>query len=118
MKKLVAVLLALLLIVPSLAAFAEEEDRYGRYETPIHLSILSEDFKTGTTAYDSSDPTRRSATENAWITAYKDYLNIEVERIIAEDGTALNAQVNTGMASGELPDGVIVVDDEAPDDED
>ena len=108
MKKLVAVLLALLLIVPSFAAFAEEEDRYGRYETPIHLSILSEDFKTGTTAYDSSDPTRRSATENAWITAYKDYLNIEVERIIAEDGTALNAQVNTGMASGELPDGVIV----------
>ena len=109
MKKYLAMILAVLMMLSCMPAFAEEaEDRYGRYDEPIHVTILSTDFKTGTTAYDSTDPTRRSATENAWIQAYSDYLNIEVERIIAEDATALNALITTGMASGDLPDAVLV----------
>ena len=108
MKKLLALSLALVMLCLTVSAcFAEAEDPYGRYDEPVHITILSTDFKTGTTAYDSSDPTRKSAEENAWIQAYKDYLNIEVERIIAEDDTALQAQIATGLADGSLPDVVI-----------
>lgn len=102
MKKYLSLALVLMLtltcIVPALA------DAYGKYEEPITITILGTDYKTGTTAYASDDPSRRSATENNWIKAYKDYLNIDVQRIIAEDGTALTAKISTMMASDTLPD--------------
>lgn len=81
MKRLVAIALTLILCL-SLCFFAaaEETDVYGKYEEPIKLTILSEDFKTGNTNYDANDPRRASATQNVWIDAYKDYLNIDVER--------------------------------------
>ena len=108
MKRLVAIALTLILCL-SLCFFAaaEETDVYGKYEEPIKLTILSEDFKTGNTNYDANDPRRASATQNVWIDAYKDYLNIDVERQIAEDETALAALINTAMASGDLPDVII-----------
>ena len=108
MKRLVAIALTLILCL-SLCSFAaaEETDVYGKYEEPIKLTILSEDFKTGNTNYDANDPRRASATQNVWIDAYKDYLNIDVERQIAEDETALAALINTAMASGDLPDVII-----------
>lgn len=108
MKRLVAIALTLVLCL-SLCSFAaaEEADVYGKYEEPIKLTILSEDFKTGNTNYDANDPRRASATQNVWIDAYKDYLNIDVERQIAEDDTALAALINTAMASGDLPDVII-----------
>jgi putative aldouronate transport system substrate-binding protein len=81
---------------------------YGKYKEPIELSVFSLDFKNPTTEYDSSNPERKSASENMWINAYSDYLNIKVNRIIAEDGTALNATINTSMASGSLPDVMVV----------
>ena len=48
MKRLVAIALTLILCL-SLCSFAaaEETDVYGKYEEPIKLTILSEDFKTG-----------------------------------------------------------------------
>lgn len=108
MKKTLSFLMVLAMLVAMMVpALAETADAYGRYAEPVKITILSKDFKTGTTAYDSSDATRRSATENNWITAYKDYLNIEVERIIAEDDTALNAKISTSLASGDLPDFII-----------
>lgn len=85
------------------------DDPYGKYEDPIVLSVLSVDFKNVATEYDSTNPDRRSPSENAWINAYLEYLNIDIDRIIAEDATALNATINTSMASGDLPD-VMVVD--------
>ena len=50
MKRLVAIALTLILCL-SLCSFAaaEETDVYGKYEEPIKLTILSEDFKTGNT---------------------------------------------------------------------
>ncbi|MDD3336469.1 MAG: extracellular solute-binding protein [Eubacteriales bacterium] len=107
MKKMLSLLLVLCLMLGLASAVAENADPYGRYEEPITISFLTKDFKTGTTSYDSTNPDRRSATENAWITAYKDYLNVEVKRTVAEDDTALNAQINTAMASGDLPDVII-----------
>lgn len=57
MKRLVAIALTLILCL-SLCFFAaaEETDVYGKYEEPIKLTILSEDFKTGNTNYDANDP--------------------------------------------------------------
>lgn len=108
MKKLVTLLLTVMLLTASLVpALAESADPYGKYDEPVTITILSKDFKVGTTNYDSTDPLRRSATENAWINAYKDFLNLDVQRIIAEDDTALNAKISTALASGDLPDVII-----------
>ena len=108
MKKWTALLLAAVMLLTLLPlAFAEEADPFGKYAEPVSIGILTKDFKTGTTPYDSSNPARRSASENAWIDAYKSYLNIDVDRIIAEDDYALNARISTLLASGDLPDVII-----------
>ncbi len=108
MRKLITLILSLLLtfsmIVPALA---QSSDPYGKYDEVIPLTVLSEDFKAGNQNYDASDPTRASATQNNWITAYLDYLNIGVDRIIAEDEVALNAKISTLLSSGDLPDVII-----------
>lgn len=83
-----------------------DADPYGKYEEPVKLSVLK--IGPPSTDWDSSNHDRRSYTENIWIDAYMDYLNIEVEMIIAEDDTARNALINTGMASNDLPDVLIV----------
>lgn len=110
MKKLLTVtLVCILLLTLCLPVFADDYEFFldMKYEEPITFSILTRDGKVATIPYDSSDPTRRSASENAWITAYEDYLNIKVDRIIAEDDTALNAQISTRLASGDLPDAIL-----------
>lgn len=101
---------ALLLVLAMAMAMptALADDPYGRYEETIKISVLSQDSKDNATEYDSSNPARKSASENAWIDGYKEYLNIEVDRQIAEDSTALNARINTGLAAGDLPDIMIV----------
>lgn len=102
------VLLTLVALLVSMAVWAcAEEDVYGKYEEPIHLTVLSQDFKTANNNYDAGNPMRASATKNTWINAYKDYLNIDVERQIAEDEDSLTALINTAMASGDLPDVII-----------
>ena len=90
------------------AEMTQAEDVYGRYSEPVQISILGTDAGKASIEYDSADPERKSASENVWIDAYRDYLNLEVERLIAEDDTALNATINTSMASGDLPDVMIV----------
>lgn len=72
------------------------------YDETVTITVL----QTDPTEYDrdSSIPGRTSLEDNAWIDAYLKYLNIKVERIIAEDATALNSLLNTMMASNELPD--------------
>lgn len=110
MRKLLSLILAGAMLLSLCApAFADEYEYFApfKYDEPVTFSILTRDFKTATTPYDSSDPTRRSASENGWITAYEEYLNIKVDRIIAEDSTALNAAINTRIASGDLPDAIL-----------
>ena len=91
-------------------ASTASSDRYGKYDKEVKVTLLQTDPIAGSTevAYDPSNPDRASANKNRWISSYKQYLNIAVERIIAEDGTALNAKINTAMASGDLPDIMIV----------
>jgi putative aldouronate transport system substrate-binding protein len=86
----------------------DPSDRFGRYAETVTVSVLSTDLKSTAIQYDSSNPDRKSATENIWIDAYLEHLNIKVDRRIAEDATALNAIINTGMASGDLADIMIV----------
>lgn len=79
------------------------DDPYGRYEETVSVSVYSIDTKSAS-EYDSSNPDRKSAAENMWISGYLEYLNIDLERVIAEDWTALNATINTSMATGDLYD--------------
>lgn len=104
MKRLLAILMTLCLLATLGVAGAETADPYGRYDEPVTLKILSTDSKSASTVYDSSNPERASARENAWIAAYEEYLNVKVERIIAEDNTAVSAQINSRLASNDLPD--------------
>lgn len=90
------------------AELSEEEDAYGKYSELVNISILGIDAGKASIEYDSSNPERKSASENIWIDAYEKYLNLDVDRQIAEDDTALNATINTSMASGDLPDVMIV----------
>ena len=109
-RKVLALILALAMLIPTVA-MGEAADKYGKYEEPITLTFLTKDEKSTEVQYNADNPDRKSAHENAWITAYKDYLNIEIKREIAEDSTALNARLNTGMATGDLPDVMIVPKD-------
>lgn len=96
------------IMLMSCVAFAEgTDDPYGKYDAPVTLHVLKSGGKD-TMAFDANDPDRISYYENAWINAYKDYLNIDVKLELAEDNTALSARVNTGMASNDLPDVMIV----------
>lgn len=105
MKKLFSLLLTVMLLMTCLTTVFADEDLFGKYEEPITITYLSTDLAMhGTSEYDAENPDRKSATENAWITGIKEYLNIDLQRIIAEDEVALNARINTGIASGDLPD--------------
>ena len=102
MKKLVSLLLCLALTFAMSSAFALD---LGKYDEPITVTYLSTDRNVPSVApYDESNPARKSARENTWIDGYLETLGIKLDRIIAEDATALNARINTGIASGDLPD--------------
>ena len=105
MSKKISLFLVLVFLLTS-CAFAAEAPDFGKFKEPVHLTYLSTDTASAGTngAYEADNHDRKSPTENAWIDGYKEFLNIELERIIAEDGSALSARVNTGIASGDLPD--------------
>lgn len=104
MKRTVALLLALF-ILASACALGEGSDRFGKYDEPVTITYLSLDNSISTVSgYDSSNPDRKSIYENAWITGIEEYMNIRLERIIAEDENALAAKVGTGIAADNLPD--------------
>lgn len=112
MKRFLALLLSLLLIAVSFGAVAESDllpdidtTDFAPYDEPITITVLQRDMTSQDR--DSSLPGRTSFQDNSWIDAYAKYLNIKVERIIAEDATALNSLVNTMMASDELPDVIL-----------
>lgn len=111
MTKKLSLFLALALLLASCmtSVFAAETPEFGKFEDLVHITYLSTDqAATGTSEYNADDPTRASASQNAWIEGYKEYLNIDLERIIAEDDTALSARVNTSIASGDMPDIMLV----------
>lgn len=101
MKRFITVTIAMFIVLSlSVSAFALLEFDY--YDEPVKVSFMGVDGSA--VPYDSTIHDRRSATENVYIDGYKEYMNVEVERIVPEDGAALSALVNTGMASGTLPD--------------
>lgn len=109
-RRLSALILALVLLLTMLpVATAEAEyPTFNAYDEPVSITIFGTDEKDTATVYDSTKPDRASANENAWIDAYKEFLNIDVTRIVAEDKDSLTANLNTMMAGDELPDVMIV----------
>ena len=106
MKRLLSLALAVLMLLSVLAVAETEEDPYGKYDEPITISYLGKD--NSATTYDSTVEGRKSPYDNVWIDAYEKYLNIKIERNVAEDDTALNTLVSTLLASGDLPDIMLV----------
>ena len=102
MRKTWKTILALVLAMALLASAALAQSDFGRYDEPVHVTFMGCDASV--VPYDASNPAIKSATDNCYITGYLEYMNLEVERIVPEDGTALSALINTGMASGTLPD--------------
>lgn len=104
MKKLLSVLLMLSLLLTAAAGVAEEKSAvdFGRYDETVKLTYLDMDPNVG--KYDESNPDRASAKQNAWNDAILEYLNIDIDRIVAEDWDAIAVLASTMMASGELPD--------------
>ena len=111
MKKVLALILTLSLLLACGLARADQAPVFNAYDETVTITVMGVDEKDSATIYDSSKHDRASANENAWIDAYKNYLNIDVKRIVPEDSTALNANLNTMMASGDLPDMMIVSKD-------
>ncbi len=109
-KRLGALMLALVLMLTLLpAAFAEDAlPTFNAYDETVAVTIMGVDEKDTATTYDSSKADRASANKNAWIDSYKEFLNVEVTRIVPEDSEALTANLNTMMAGNELPDIMIV----------
>ena len=70
-RKILALVLALVLMAPALAMGedAAGEVDYGKYDEPVTVSFLTRDFKVESTEYDVNNPDRKSAHENAWISA-------------------------------------------------
>ena len=95
MKRFITVTIAMFIVLSlSVSAFALLEFDY--YDEPVKVSFMGVDGSA--VPYDSTIHDRRSATENVYIDGYKEYMNVEVERIVPEDGAALSALVNTGIA--------------------
>lgn len=111
MKKVLALILTLSLLLACGLARADQAPVFNAYDETVSITVMGVDEKDNATIFDSSKHDRASANENAWIDAYKNYLNIDVKRIVPEDDTALNANLNTMMASGDLPDMMIVSKD-------
>ena len=104
LSRLAAMILALMMLLSSAVA----EGTFFPYDEPVDVTVLAKMENVATLTYDSNNPARASANQNEWINAYKDYLNINVKRELAEDETALNARLNAGMAGDNLPDVMIV----------
>lgn len=101
MKRLVAILMTLVLLLPVMAAMAEEE--------PIVLTTSR--AMDSTLNFDESDPEKRSFTENRWINKLLEELNVKLEyKWIATDSDSSSTKWSAAMASGDLPDFASVSD--------
>lgn len=83
-----------------------EQLGFDPYDDPITVSFLS--IVSDAYGLDSTIEGRKSLADNVWIDAYRDYLNINVERTTVENREDLDELVNTMMAAEDLPDVLIV----------
>lgn len=106
MKRLLSLAIVLVMLLSVFAVGETADDPYGKYDELVTISYLGKD--NSATTYDSTVEGRKSPYDNAWMDAYEKYLNIKIERTVAEDDTALTALVTTLLASGDLPDIMLV----------
>ena len=82
---------------------AEPVDPLGKYEEPVTLTCAM--VSDTTTHYIPGNPDYDSAEKNLWISAYKDYLNIDVTMDwVSADSESYVTKWNLAMAQGTLPD--------------
>lgn len=113
MKKLLALVLSLLMVLTAASAMAKTDipdlsglEGIARFEEPVQISFAR--TMDPTVLLDDTDPEKKSYTENRWINTFKDVLNVEVTFdwiTSADDDTA---KWGAAIAIGNLPDAGIV----------
>lgn len=85
---------------------AAAKDPLGKYASTVVLtSVRSLD---STVKFDESNPLCKSLEENQWQSAYKEYLNVDVDYIWTATPDQYNTRWNTSIAAGNLPDAAVV----------
>ncbi len=77
-------------------------DPFGKYDQLVTLTAARE-LDSGT-KFNPSNPEQKSIQENVWQTAYKDYLNININYIWTPAPAEYNTKWNTAIASNNIPD--------------
>lgn len=98
MKKLFSLFLALLLMVVSVAAVAENDPLAAYPETVVITS--SKDLGSGAMEFPEGD----SLEENVWTRLYKEVLNIDVDYVWSTNEQQYAQKVNVAITSNDLPD--------------
>ena len=81
MKKLLALVLSLLMVLTAASAMAKTDipdlsglEGIARFEEPVQISFAR--VTDPTALFDDSDPEKKSYAENRWINTFKDILNV------------------------------------------
>ena len=108
-KKIMSILLAAAMLVPSLTAYASESetaDPFGKYEEGITLTTVRS--MNSTVKFDASNPDMASLTENVWYNAYQEQLGITLEYLWTPTDEQYTEKWNAALATGDIPDFAIV----------
>jgi len=109
MKKWLATLLALVLMLTSVSALAEIDLDYKYFDETVTLT--SARAMDSTALFDESDPEKTNYEQNRWTATMLREMNIELDyKWIATDKESNATKWSAAMASGDLPDFALVDD--------
>ena len=104
MKKLLAFVLSLTMLLSICAFSSAESDTTGKpfmkYDEPITLTVMC--------SYGASDGDVADVTEGIWPRAYKELFNIDLDFTFVATSDEYNTRVNLQLASGDIPDLLMV----------
>lgn len=116
MKKFLAIIIALLMLVPGVLAEESSDplDRltvdYKHFDDTITLTTARS--MDSTASFDESDPEKTSYEQNRWNNTILELLNIEIDyKWIATDADSNMTRWSTALASNDLPDYGVVSDE-------
>lgn len=103
MKKLLAFLLACMIVAGMSTVFAETEES---------IKLTTVRVSDPTTTFDKNDPEKESFYQNRWNTAYARELGIDLDMAwVAADNDSNSSKWTAAIASGNVPDFAVVNDD-------
>lgn len=85
---------------------AEKADPFGKYAETITLTTVR--TLDSNVKFDTTKPTQKSLTENAWASAYEDQLGIKFDYLWTPTPDQYASKWNVALASGDIPDTAVV----------